>query len=248
MRGLFGALVAVVVLFSGAAEAQNAPAAQRVIDRAQGAMGGARAWNALRGLHENGEEGGAKFERWLDPLRYGLRTETETPAGKVVQGYNGAAEWRILASGVATGSVERQVVGKVRSEAFFGAYGYFFPSRFDLRSVLVGERQSQGKTYDVLKVQPAGGSPRELWFDRKTGLLGLIIEQGEPGERPLTTEVSDYRKVGQVTLPHRYVTHGGKLTRPLERKITAVDTAPADRMKFSLPPPQGSGKAPLPKS
>lgn len=238
MRGLFGALVAVVVLLGGRAEAQNAPAAQRIFDRAQGAMGGAKAWNGLRGLHETGEEGGAKFDRWLDPLRYGLRTETQTPAGKVVQGYNGAAEWRILASGVATGSVERDVVGKVRSDAFFGAYGYFFPSRFDLRSTLVGERQSQGKTYDVVKAQPAGGFPRDLWFDRKTGLLELIIQEGAPGERPLTTEVSDYRKVGQVTLPHRYVTHGGKLTRSVERKITAIELQPIDRLQFSLPPPK----------
>lgn len=246
MRGFFGAFVAVVMLLGGTAQAQNAPGAQRVIDRAQAAMGGARAWNGLRGLHESGEAGGVKFERWLDPLRYGLRIETHTPAGKVIQGYNGAAEWRVLASGVATGSVERAVVGKVRSEAFFGAYGYFFPSRFDLRSVPVGERQSQGKTYDVLKVQPAGGQPRELWFERKTGLLGLMIEDGAPGERPLTTEVLDYRKVGQLTLPHRFVTHGGKLTAPLERKITAVDVQPADRMRFSLPPP--SGASPLPKS
>lgn len=247
MRGYFGAVAALVVLLGGQAQAQNAPGAQRVIDRAQAAMGGARAWNGLRGLHETGEEGGVKFERWLDPLRYGLRKETHTSAGKVTQGYNGAAEWRVLASGVATGSVERQVVGKVRSEAFFGAYGYFFPSRFDLRSVPVGERQSQGKTYDVLKVQPAGGAPRELWFDRKTGLLGLMIEEGAaPGERPLTTEVLDYRKVGSITLPHRFVTYGGKLTAPLERKVNAVDVQPADRMQFSLPPP--SGTSPLPKS
>ncbi len=246
MRGYFGALVAVVVLLGGEAQAQNAPGAQRVIDRAQAAMGGARAWNDLRGLHESGEQGGVKFDRWLDPLRYGLRIETQAPAGKLVQGYNGAAEWRVLASGVATGSVEREVVSKVRSEAFFGAYGYFFPSRFDLRSVPVGERQSQGKTYDVLRVQPAGGMPRELWFDRKTGLLGLMIEEGAPGSRPLTTEVSDYRKVGQITLPHRFVTHGGDLKAPMERKITGVDVQPVDRMRFSLPPP--SVKSPLPKS
>ena len=36
-------------------------------------------WNGLRGLHEVGRMDGRRFERWLDPIRYGLRSETDTP-------------------------------------------------------------------------------------------------------------------------------------------------------------------------
>lgn len=220
---------------AGAAQAQSSPAAQRVLDRARAATGGASAWNTLRGLHEVGQDGGMAFERWLDPVRYGVRIETATAAGKLVQAYNGAGEWRILPSGVITGSVEPAFVARVRSEAFFGAHAYFYPSRFDLRSVHLGARESGGKTFEVLRIQPAGGAPRELWFDRRTGLLGLIVD--ETGPQRVTTELSDYRRVGPVLIPFKHVTTGGDLTRPRERRLARVDLAPADRNLFSLPPP-----------
>lgn len=229
------AIALVVSGLAGAAHAQNSPAAQQVIDRARAASGGAKAWNGLRGLHEVGQEGGQRYERWVDPLRYGARTETHTPAGKHVQAYNGAAEWRILPSGIITGSQVAADVARVRSAAFFDAYAYYFPSRFDLRSTHEGVRQHQGKSYDVLRVQPAGGAPRELWFDQRTDLLAQIVD--ETGGKRLTTEFSDYRKAGAVMMPFRVVTYGGALAQPRERKVEKVDFPPADRSLFSLPPP-----------
>ncbi|WP_374653887.1 hypothetical protein [Phenylobacterium sp.] len=238
MRHVLAAVVAAAVfVLGGAAEAQNSPAAQRVLDRARTASGGAAGWNMLRGLHEVGDEAGVAFERWLDPLRYGLRHETATAAGgKLVQGYNGAAEWRILSSGAATGSDQGEHVAKVRSDAFFGAYGYFYPSRFDLRSSHLGVRPHGGRSFDVLRVQPAGGRPRELWFDRRTGLLGRIVEPGQGGPG-VATEIDDYRKVGPVTAPFRFVTSGPGLDKPVVRTLKSLDFRPADRSHFSLPPP-----------
>ena len=237
-RGLSARLLALALALAtgsgGAALAQNSPDAQRVFNRAREASGGS-GWNLLHGWHEVGEDGGQRYERWLDPIRYGARTELATPGGKLLSGYNGAGEWRVLADGARTGSIAPEVLHQVRADTFFGVYGYFFPSRFDLRSSHVGVRQSQGRSFDVLRVQPAGGEPRELWFDRKTGLLGLIVEEAAPS--PLTTEVSDYRKVGPVLVPHRFVTYGGGLPRPRERKLQALDFRPADRGLFSLPPP-----------
>ncbi|MDP1600375.1 hypothetical protein [Phenylobacterium sp.] len=233
-RQLFVASVAAAFCLGGSAQAQNSPAAQRVLDRARAASG-ASGWNLLRGLHEVGVKGGEPYERWTDPLRYGDRTETMTAAGKHVQGYNGAAEWRILANGVITGSVDPAVVGRVRSDAFFGAYGYFYPSRFDLRSVHLGVRQSQGRSFDVLKIQPAGGKPRDLWFDRSTGLLGLVID--DAGGASVTVELSDYRRIGPVLVPFKAKSYGGDLTIPQERIVERVDFIPADRSKFSLAPP-----------
>lgn len=216
------------------AQAQNSAAAQRVFDRARAATGGA-AWNSLRGLHETGVDGDVRYERWVDPLRYGLRVETHPPQGKLIQGFNGAGEWRVLASGAQTGSIARQVLAEVRSDAFFAAYGYYFPSRFDMRSSHLGVRQAQGRSFDVVRVQPAGGEPRELWFDRATGLLGRIVDHAGP--RSVTTELSDYRRVGAVRMPFAYTTYGGDPTRPQVRKIDALDFKAADRALFSLPRP-----------
>ncbi len=232
LRRVLAALAVAAMFAGGVAQAQSSPAAQRVLDRARAASGGA-GWNALRGLHETGEDGGQRYERWSDPLRYGARTETQTPAGRQVQGYNGAGEWRILANGAVTGSSERGVLAEARSDAFFGAYAYFYPSRFDVRGSLLGVRQSQGRSFDVLRIEPVGGKARQLWFDRQTGLLGLMVEDGGP--RPLTVEVSDYRRVGPVLVPFRFTTYGGVLPRSRERVVGAVDFRPADRDLFSLP-------------
>lgn len=230
---IFAAFAVAAVCAGQAAQAQNSPAAQRVLDRARAASGGA-GWNQLRGLHEIGQDGGERYETWVDPLRYGLRAETATAAGKHVQAYNGAAEWRILVSGVITGSVDPAVVAHVRSDAFFGAYGYFYPSRFDLRSVHLGERESQGRAFEVLRVQPAGGEPRELWFDRKTGLLGVIVD--EVGAARSRVELSDYRRAGPVLVPFKAVTYAGDRSPARQRRAEKIDFAPADRSKFSLPP------------
>ena len=94
-------------------------------------------------------------------------------------------------------------------------------------------RQSQGRSFDVLRLEPVGGKARQLWFDRKTGLLGLMVEDG--AAKPVTVEVSDYRRVGPVLVPFRFTTYGGDLAKPRERQIDVLDFRPTDRTLFSLP-------------
>lgn len=245
MRHLFAAGIAVAALAAGAAQAQNSPAAQRVLDKARDASGGAVAWNALRGVHEVGEEAGKPVERWFDPLRFGLREEVQTEGGtKLIQGYNGAAEWRILASGAATGSDRGPHLSKVRGEAFFAGYGYFYPSRFDLRGSHEGVRQHQGRSYEVLRMQPAGGAPRDLWFDARSGLLARMVEYDGQGG-PTTYELSDYRRAGAVMVPFRVAISGGGAAAPRQRILSKIDFLPADRAMFSLPPPAPPKPEPL---
>ena len=47
------------------------------------------------GSRARGVEGGFRYERWADPLRFGIRTDVGTPAGRVVRGYNGAGAWSL---------------------------------------------------------------------------------------------------------------------------------------------------------
>lgn len=218
----------------GGAQAQHAPAVQRVLDRARAASGGA-AWSKLAGLHETGLEGGLRYERWVDLLRYGARSELQTPAGKVVRGYNGFGAWSLLPAGPDRAAETAPVLAEARSDAYFAAHGYFFPSRFDLRSAYLGVRTSAGRTFDVLRIQPAGGDARELWFDRKSGLAGRMVGTGP---RPTTVEMSDHRRAGSVLVPFRLVTLGGGLAAPLERRVEAADVRRIDRELFSLPRPK----------
>ena len=220
-----------------AAQAQGySPAAQRVLTQARQAAGGT-AWNMLRGWHESGKAGGLAYERWFDPLRYGMRVETHEPAGLDVRGFNGSGDWRVTPAGAVTGVDVRGMTSAARTEAFFGAHGYFFPGRFDARGELVGVRKTEGRAYDVVMVKPWAGLPRELWFDRRTHLLCQMVDRNGP--RPVAVQIGDYRKVGPVKVAFRTALEGvgagaGDLA---DRQVESVVFAPADRAIFSLPRP-----------
>ncbi|MBU1375912.1 MAG: hypothetical protein KKE02_15575 [Alphaproteobacteria bacterium] len=230
-------LLAVIALLAAAsaAQAQYAPEAVRVMERARAASGG-KAWARVAGLHEIGTEGGFRYERWADPLRFGIRTDIGTPAGRVVRGYNGAGAWSLHPSSVNVAAEPQPDMGQARAEAYVAGYGYYFRSRFDARASYVGVRQAEGRSFEVVRAHPNGGEARELWFDRKTGLLGRIVAPG--AKAPLTVEVSDHRRVGGVMVPFRFVTFGGGLAKPVERVLESVDFKPLDRAMFSLPRPK----------
>lgn len=227
---LFPALALVVPT---AAAAQHGPGVSSVLERARAAMGGAGAWNSVRGLHEVGTENGRPYEHWVDLLRWGERVETGAGPAKMVQGYNGYGLWWLPLSTPWPPGTQAELMARARSDAFFSAYGYFFTGRFDMRTIYLGVRPSGGRSYDVVRIHPEFGEARELWFDRKTGLPGRIVD-GRTSQ-PRTVEFSDYRRVGRVTLPFRAVTFGDGLPKPLERKLDKIEVLAPDRTIFSLP-------------
>jgi hypothetical protein len=238
-------LFALALLLAGAAHAAHAqgysPAARQVIERARAASGGA-GWYTLRGWRETGRAGDERYQLWIDPIRYGLRIETESEAGRLVQGFNGAGEWRILPSGAPTGAVDPATLARVRNAAFFGAALYFFPGRFDARGRFLRVAKLGDQSFDVLEITPWGGAPRELWFDRRTRLLARMVEQS--GARTTTTELSDYRKIGPVLVAHRArVQEAGAAARAYERVTEALNFTVTDRALFSLPRPGSPGEA-----
>lgn len=216
-----------------AALAQHGPGVQTVLERARAAMGGGRAWNGVRGLHEVGTEGGRPYERWVDFLRWGERVETGAGAAKVVQGYNGYGLWWLPLTTPWPPGTQAELMARARSDAFFAAYGYFFTGRFDMRSTLLGVRPSGGRSFDVVRIHPEFGEPREVWFDRKTGLPGRIVDGRS--SQPRTLELSDYQRAGRLMLPFRTTTYGAGLAKPLERRLDKIEALAPDRAMFSLP-------------
>lgn len=232
-RRAFAALSVLFALFAALpAAAQHGPGVQQVLQRARAATGGA-AWNTLRGYHEVGTENGRAYERWIDAVRWGERIETGASAGKLVQGYNGFGLWWLPLSTPRPPGTETELMRRARSDAYFAAYGYYFPGRFDVRSSRLGTRVSGGKPYDVVRIQPAGGDARELWFERATGRLGRIVESG--ANQPKTIEFADYRKVGRLTLPFHVTTYGQGRAKPDERRLDRIEFLSPDRAMFSLP-------------
>ena len=208
--------------------------AQRVLTRARAAVGGP-GWNMLRGWHETGRQGGVAYESWFDPLRYGMRIETHEAAGVHVHGYNGAGEWEILPGGEVHGGDGLPTAAEARTTAFLTVYGFFYPGRFDARGGYLGVRKAQGRAFDVVEVKPYGGKVRELWFDRRTHLLGRIVDRSGP--RPVTMQLWDYRRIGPVQVAMRFTVEGADPASAKERQVETLTFLPADRDIFGLPRP-----------
>ena len=208
------------------------PAALQVLAKARAASGGG-GWNLLRGWHEAGQDGGLRYEAWLDPVRYGMRVEIHEPAGLHVHGFNGGGDWQIYPDGRVTGVDDRPTVAAARTEAFFRVHAYFYTGRFDAKADALGVRRGAGGAFDVLRIQPVGGEPRELWFDRRTHLLARMVDRSGP--RPVSFTYSEYRKVGPVRVPFRVRTEDGDPAHARERVVESLSFTPADRTLFSLP-------------
>lgn len=222
-------------LFTTAAQAQYSRPAERVLARAFAATGGS-GWYVLRGWHETGRKGAVAYETWIDPLRYGLRTETREAQGLRIHGFNGQAEWEVAPDGAITAVNDHATLTKARTEAFFAASCFLFRGRFDARGDYVGTRVLGGRSFEVVRVQPWGGERRELWFDQKSGLLTRIVDR--TGPRTTAVRVSDYRKVGPVLIPFSLAPDGKGASDPLTRQRQAVVFAPANRDRFSLNRPE----------
>jgi hypothetical protein len=205
-------------------------AAERILTQARAASGG-DAWSMLRGWREAGREDASPYEAWFDPLRYGMRVETHEAAGKRVHGFNGQGDWQILPDGTTLADDDPAGVARTRTEAFFGAAGYFHRARFDARGEVLNVRQGPGRAFDVVLVKPWGGNARELWFDRRTHLLARMVDRSGP--RPTTQQLSDYRRVGPIMVAFQTTTDTGD--GPRQRRLDSVVFAPADRALFSLP-------------
>jgi hypothetical protein len=93
-----------------------------------------------------------------------------------------------------------------------------------------------GKECYKVILTPKAGSPSTRWFDKESGLLvKMVITSKSPmGEIESTTMVSDYRKEGDVLVPHKMAVKAG----PMEF-VGTVDTVQHNpeipKEKFEIP-------------
>jgi len=222
--------LALVGALAWANTAVAAPTAAEVLQAAKAASGGP-AWDRLEGSYEKGAHGPVAYETWLDFRMYGMRTVSVTPAGQRAQGFDGAVAWRRNGDGPPEASRDPATLREAVVTAFVSINGFFFPDRFPAKADYL--RDEAG--FDVLRVEPQGGRPVELWFDRKSQLLGRIVDRGGP--MPVTVTLSDYRKVGDVLIAFRGVVTGpdGKVLD--EGQVSVVEHRTIDRNLFTGPAP-----------
>lgn len=228
MSRILIALAALAVV--SASPAPRAPEARAVLDAAKAASGGST-WDALEGSHESGSHGGAPYETWLDFRHYGMRSE----ARGQVRGFNGTVTWKTGApgtSGVAI-NTDPAALSEAITTAFSSNNGYFFPDRFPMTARYLRADAIGARVFDVVEVHPERGRAFELWFDRKTHLIGRISDPN--GSPAVTVDISDYRKVGKVLIGFHGVIKLPDGTTVDELNVGPTEFVPVDRSRFDPP-------------
>ncbi|MBI5838367.1 MAG: DUF4292 domain-containing protein [Candidatus Eisenbacteria bacterium] len=186
------------------------PDGATILARYAAAMGGA-AWDSLQNmvLHKVLSLQGTNVQVGVTEYRARpnrMYVIQDSPAGKGYVGVTGEDAWEYS---VQQGSklLEGQEQADALREAHFDGLvkwkkGYRLADAAGVDTV--GNRPC----YKVV-MKPRMGSPETMWFDEETGLLARVegtYESTQLGTTTARTEYSDYRKIGNVMLPHKSIT------------------------------------------
>ncbi len=196
---LLGSVLAPIAAKAGPID----PYAKAVLDAALAASGGA-AWATLPSLIETdtvamgGMTGTAGTTIDQQNGRYSQHFTLGPATG--AEGFDGTMAWTVDASGeprIEQGGDAR--TGAV-NDAYRNSLAYWFPDRHAATIVRAGSKTEAGKTYDIVRITPAGGRPFDFWVDQSTHFITRLVEQQENDLQ--TTSFSDFRAIGGVMLPY----------------------------------------------
>ena len=152
--------------------------------------------------------------------------------GSVKQGFDGKVAWEINPMQGARIKDGDELAG-TRREAFFHEENWRDVYK---KAETVGTETVDGRDCYKVVLTPNEGSPTTHYFDKKTGLLAKIsLAITTPmGEMQSETLISDYRKEGDLLIPHKLAVSTGpqEITLTFESFKSNVDL-PAG--KFDLP-------------
>ncbi len=227
------AFVVIAVLFSGEAQAADSESiADKILTEAKSASGGS-AWDRIRGWHETGLHNGARYDTWLNPIRYGMAYR-QTRDGKTSwSGFDGVAAWARGPDGVVHIDRDANAVSGARQTAYLSINGFFFRNRFPATAVFVGERMASGRRVDVLNITPKGCKPLEVWFDHETHLMAAAVDRS--GTAAIVATGSDYHRVGGLMVPFHISVSDGTPQHHQDARLIGVNFAPADLSTFAPP-------------
>ncbi|MGA3041503.1 MAG: DUF620 domain-containing protein [Bryobacteraceae bacterium] len=228
---------AVVLSLTLARAADDLPKAETILDKYIEATGGKAAYEkhhteiAKATLSMAGFKGAltsyrAEPDKSLDEIDLG-------GMGKMRQGSDGKVFWSLSAM---TGA--HVMEGPEKAQAEFSTR---FNAELHWREMFkevktVGTDTVDGKDCYKVQMTPAEGSPITQCYDKESGLLVkmTMTQQGPTGELPMESFASDYRKEGDILMPHKIKQSaaGQEMVLTFE-SVTFNGDIPAD--KFALP-------------
>lgn len=220
-----------------AVEAPAASAPQAALLRFKQATGGA-AWDRVHTLHSAGTIEAGGFSGTIESFE-------DLPTGRSVArydlgpvsgsaGFDGASGWSRDQSGSVHVADAPQARAAALTEAHRTARAYWYPERMPAelrqgRTVAEGERR-----FEVVHVSPKGGRPYEMWIDAATHLLDRVVEVGD--NETTTTFFGDYRRAGELLLPHAVRVSTGDPAYDNRVTVAEVRVLPAEpAQRYAVP-------------
>lgn len=220
--------------------AQAFSKADTLINAAKQASGAAL-WDKIVTWHESGKvtAGGlsGSYDSWQDLTS--LHNAGSYVLGPVSgsSGWDGKQAWTTDSTKEVRIETSGEAVAQALQDAYRNEYGFFFPERFPSTRDDAGTRQADGKTYDAVKLTPAGAEPFEVWFDPATHLIAREIQLS--GAQPHTFIVSDFSSIGGLLLPKKTIDRVGG--DPKYDTLTDVGSitfsGPEQPSRYAPPPP-----------
>jgi hypothetical protein len=236
----FASIIVFATLAPAAGAAESADKAEALIDAAKQAMGGP-AWDQAVTWHETGKvtAGGlsGSYESWED------LTSLHNTGGYVLgpdsgsSGWDGKQAWTTDSSKEVRIETSGETVAQALQDAYRSGYGFFFPRRFPAMRDYVGTRKDNGKTFEAVKVTPAGAEPFEVWFDPSSHLIERVVQL--TGGHPHSFLLSDYSRFNGFLLPKKTIDRvGGDAKYDTVSSVTAIVlTGPEKPGRYAPPPP-----------
>ena len=171
------------------------------------------------------------------------RLYRRTVLGEVIEerGFDGKTGWSLGSDGILQLDTDDEKVSS-REDALL--HWYFDVAKRGIETTLLTPRKldSDGRVIEldgVLWRVDAHQSPKQMWFDRSTGLLREeVVEEGE-GDTLSTQTIlyDDYEKVDGVLVPFkiRVINKAGTREQVVEFTTQSANHRPVDTTKFAVP-------------
>jgi hypothetical protein len=220
--------------------APTADKADAAIEAAKTAMGGA-AWDKLVTWHETGKLTGGgltgSYETWTDLTSLHNSQSYVLGPDSGGGGWDGKVAWTMDNTKEVRVETSGEAVAQALQDAYRGAFGFFFPTRFPTAHEDGGTRTADGKSYQAVKFTPMGAEPFEVWFDPSTHLIAREIQLS--GGQPHTFFFSNFSQIHGLLVPKKTVDRIGN--NPKYDTVTEIRTVtlsgPEQPRRYAPPPP-----------
>jgi hypothetical protein len=175
-------------------------------------------------------------ESWEDVHTGRFRAEVRLGPASEAEGFDGSTLWSLDSSNQPRQEQGDDALKGNADDAYRRTMAYWYPERWPGVIESLGERQDGERKFHVLRINPKGGRPFEMWLDANTFLIDRIIEKGETETR--TTFYSDYREVEGVRFPFALRSTNGETRYDQYFTVESIKINEfIDAVRFAMPPP-----------